>query len=270
MSTKGLYPAVSGAIAQDLRLSTIANNIANANTASFKRDGQLFREYLTAAEKTPDVIEVPRVPASIDSFYDMQGGDKSHVDAIGTYTDFSQGSLRSTGNSLDLALEGKGFLEVQTPQGVRLTRNAVMNVDPNGRLVTKEGYPILAAGTPGQSPDDRQIRVTSSSGIVVTGEGELFQAGQRVAKLSSVTVDKPDALLKIGQSFYALKPNLNPVLTPTTELRFHQGFTEASNVNIIREMTDMISTTRTFESLQKAIQAYDQMNEKLVNVVPKF
>ena len=81
MSNKGIYTALSGAIAQSQRLDTIANNIANSNTTSFKKDAQTFREYVTAYEKTPDVINVPKIPASIESFYDMQGGDRGYVDS---------------------------------------------------------------------------------------------------------------------------------------------------------------------------------------------
>ncbi|HEX4922791.1 MAG TPA: flagellar hook basal-body protein, partial [Bdellovibrionales bacterium] len=137
MSTKGVFTAVSGAMAQSARMDTIANNIANVNTPAFKKDGQLFREYLTSYEKQSDVIEAPRDPATIESFYNMQGGDKSYADNIGTYTDYTQGSLKQTGNPLDLALEGKGFFEVLTPQGIRYTRNGTFHQDAEGRVVTK-------------------------------------------------------------------------------------------------------------------------------------
>ena len=98
MSSKGIYTALSGAMAQSSKLDTIANNLANVNTTSFKKDRQMFQEYLTAYEKNPDVIAVPRIPASVESFYDMQGGDKSYVDSAGTYTNFDQGGLKQTGN----------------------------------------------------------------------------------------------------------------------------------------------------------------------------
>ena len=109
MSSKGIYSALSGAMAQSQQLDTIANNIANANTPGFKGDKQTFKEYLTILEKAPDVNTVPKIPASIESFFDMQGTDKSYVVPDGTYTDHAQGGLRATGNSLDIALEGKGF-----------------------------------------------------------------------------------------------------------------------------------------------------------------
>ncbi|MEK7357721.1 MAG: flagellar hook-basal body complex protein, partial [Bdellovibrionota bacterium] len=100
--SKGIFTAVSGAVAQSQKLDTIANNLANANTPGFKRDAQIFKEYLTAYEKEPTTITVPRVPASIESFYDTQGGDKSYVDAAGTHTDFTQGTIKQTGNNLDV------------------------------------------------------------------------------------------------------------------------------------------------------------------------
>ena len=76
MSNKGIFTALSGAVAQSSRLDTLSNNIANVNTPGFKRDEQVFKEYLSAYEKAPDVIQVPKIPASIESFYDMQGGDR--------------------------------------------------------------------------------------------------------------------------------------------------------------------------------------------------
>ncbi len=97
MSTKGVYTALSGAIAQSTKMDTIANNIANVNTAGFKRDQQVFQEYLTNREKDPTIINVPRIPASPESFYDLQGADKSFVDLKGTYTDFSVGAPKATG-----------------------------------------------------------------------------------------------------------------------------------------------------------------------------
>jgi flagellar basal-body rod protein FlgG len=266
--SKGIFTAVSGAVAQSAKLDTIANNLANVNTPGFKRDAQMFREYLTSYEKEPGTITVPRVPASIESFYDMQGGDKSYVDLNGTFTDFTQGGLRQTGNRLDVAIEGQGFFEVGTPDGVRLTRNGSFTIDGNGRLVTKQGFPVLREGTPGSDPASREIRLTGSD-VAVSAEGEIYENGQSAGRLSLVDVGNKDALSKVGQSLFGFRPNLNPNLSIAKEAKCQQGMIEGSNVNIVREMTDMIAATRTFESTQKAIQAYDQMAGKAVNEVPK-
>jgi flagellar basal-body rod protein FlgF len=268
VSTKGIFTAVSGAMAQNARLDTIANNIANVNTPSFKKDNQIFKEYLASYERPPDVIQVPKVPAEPESFYNMQGGDKSYVETDRSYTDFKQGAVKPTGNNLDLAIEGMAFFEVGTPQGVRLTRNGSFTVDGEGRLVTKDGFPVLQPGT--GATNAREIRLEAGGNLRVTKNGEIFQGNNRVGSLSFISVSNVDALQKVGASNYKLNDTVPVVINPTPEAQIHQGSLEMSNVNIIQEMTDMISTTRTFESLQKAIQAYDQMNDKLVNTIPKL
>jgi flagellar basal-body rod protein FlgF len=268
MSAKGIYTAVSGAMAQAEKLDTIANNLANVNTPAFKKDQQVFQEYLTAYEKEQGVIEVPRVPASIESFYDIQGGDKSYVDSAGTFTNHEQGALKKTDNSFDLALEGKGFFEVLTPQGIRMTRNGTFLMDNQGRLVTKEGHFVLGEGNgPIQS---RLIQLGATGRVDVSASGQVLQNGAAVGTLSVVEPDNLDALKKEGSSLFTIKENMAPVMKPSAQFKIHQGFIEASNVNVVKEMSDMIQTTRLFETTQKAIQAYDHMDQKLVNDVPKF
>ncbi|MFN7906311.1 MAG: flagellar basal-body rod protein FlgF [Pseudobdellovibrionaceae bacterium] len=267
MSVKGIYTALSGAMAQSQKLDTISNNIANSNTPSFKRDDVVFQEYLTANEKEQQFMAVPKVPGTLDSFYHMQGGDKSFVDTKGTYTDFSQGSLKQTGNALDVAIDGKGFFEIATPQGVKLTRSGNFTLDGNGQLVTKDGYPVLAAGA--GDPAERVIKLTSVGSIAIGDDGRISQGENQIAQLSMVNVKNVDALVKTGQSLYGFKSNMNAEVENIARPSMKQGFLEMSNVNIVKEMTDMISAHRVFESTQKAINAYDGMTDKLVNVVGK-
>ena len=260
--SKGIFTAVSGAMAQSAKLDTVANNLANVNTPGFKRDGQLFREYLTSYNKEPGAVEVPRIPASIESFYSHNGGDKSFVDLDGTFSDLSQGSIRPTGNKLDMAIEGDGFFEVATPEGSRFTRAGNFAVDGEGRLVTKQGFPVQKQG-------GGEFKFTGPN-VVISDNGEVFENDASLGKLSLVKIANHDALLKQGANLFTLKDNLDPKMSQSTEAKVSQGFLEGSNVNIVREMTDMISATRTFESTQKAIQAYDQMAGKVVNEVPKL
>ncbi len=266
MSSKGIYSAVSGAMAQASRLDTIANNLANANTTSFKRDGQVFSEYLSVHEKPEMVLNVPRVPASVESFYDMQGGDNAYVNPAGTYTNFSQGGLRSTGSALDVAVEGKGFLEVLTPQGLRWTRNGGLQIDGNGRLVTKEGHQVLRQGQ--GDPSQRGINLTSRK-VTIAPSGEIFEGGNAVARLALVEFTNPDDLQKTGNSYYSLKSSAVSQPVESLESRVHQGFLESSNVNVVEEMTDMITANRVFEATHQAIKAHDQMDDKLINQVGK-
>lgn len=269
MSTKGVYTALSGAIAQSQRLDTIANNIANVNTPGFKKDKQVFQEYLTANEKPPEVMNVPRVPASIESFYDMQGGDKSFVDSKGTFTDFSQGTVKHTGNNLDVAIEGRGFFEIATPQGTRFSRAGNFSLDGDGKLVTKDGYPVLRAAADGADPESRVIRVSGQGSISISNNGEVYEGNQSLGRLAVVNVTEPDHLQKTGNGLYAFKTNANPEVVNVGNAGIKQGFLESSNVNIVHEMTEMISANRVFESTQKAISTYDSMSDKLVNIVGK-
>ncbi len=263
MSSKGIYTAVSGAIAQTQKMDTIANNLANVGTAGFKKDQQVFKEYLTAHEKPPNANNVPRVTASIESFYDLAGGDKSFVDTAGTFTDFSQGPIKPTGGALDIAIEGNGFLEVQTQVGPRMTRNGALTLNGQGTLVTKEGHPVLLEG-------GSTLTLQAGGSVNITNDGTIFQNNENVGRLSIVAVEPMQALRKGGGSLYGLKDNMNPVVVRNPNVKVHQGALEGSNVNIVKEMTDMIATTRAFESTQKAIKAFDEMDEKLVNSVPQL
>lgn len=269
MSIKGVYTAVSGSMAQNLRLETTANNLSNVNTPGFKKDTQAFQEYLTTNEKEPGVIAVPRIPASIESFYDTQGVDKSFVDSQGTYSDFSQGGIKSTGNKFDLAIDGSGFFEIATPRGVRFSRNGSFGLDGQGQLVTKEGWPVLKKTETGVPIEQRVIKVPTAGSISISEMGELSVDGESLGQISLVEFVDKLALQKEGSSVYGLKPNRNPQFSLVARPVLKQGFLETSNVNIVQEMTDMISATRLFDSTQKAIQAFDSMADKLVNVVPK-
>lgn len=269
MSLKGVYTALSGAMAQSTKLDTIANNIANVNTPGFKRDQQVFSEYLTANEKDPTTNPIPRDVASLESFYDMQGGDKSYVHEKGTFTDFSQGNLKRTGGKLDLAIDGPGFFEVSSPGGIKYTRAGNFTIDGNGRMVTKEGYPVLKTADPGTPEAERMIEFNSQATVSIGDDGKVIQGDQELGQLSLVNVSNPDSLIKIGNNLYGPRPTMNPQLNPIPSPQLKQGFVETSNVNVVQEMTDMITTHRVFESTQKAISAYDGMTEKLVNVVGK-
>ena len=179
------------------------------------------------------------------------------------------GALKSTGNRLDVAVEGEGFFEVLAPEGVRLTRVGSFNVDGEGKLVTKQGYAVLRDGGAGQDPASREIKL-SNANVTISPSGEIFDGQESVGKLALVNVAKKDALQKTGHNLFTIKDTIDPQMSVSTDAKLHQGFLEMSNVNPVREMTDMITATRTFESTQKGIQAYDQMMGKVVNDVPKL
>lgn len=272
MSLKGVFTALSGALAQTQKIDTIANNIANVNTTGFKKDQQTFNEYLTAVEKEQDVIQVPRIPASIESFYDMNGADKAYVNSAGTYTNFEQGSLKNTGSSMDVAIEGNGFFEISTPDGVRLTRAGNFSIDANGQLVNKDGHPVLMQVPEGEEaaniPLEKRIVKFSGTQVPALNDlGEISDGTQKLGQLSVVNVKNPESLHKIGNNNFIFKSNMTPELETIRTPSLKQGFLESSNVNIIQEMTDMIMAQRIYEGTQKAISTYDSMADKLINQV---
>jgi len=266
MSSKGIFSAVSGAMAQNSRLDTIANNLANVNTTGFKKDRQVFSEYLSAHEKPADVINVPRIPASIESFYDMNGGDNAYVNPSGTYTSHQQGAMRATGSPLDIAIEGRGFFEVLSNQGVRWTRAGSLQIDNSGRLVTKEGFPVLKEG---QNDAAQRVITLQGRNVTIASSGEIFDGGNAVGKLAVSDFAILDDLQKVGNSLYTLKANAGSGPVAAQEAKVQQGFLEGSNVNVVEEMTDMITANRVFEATQQAIKAEDSMDDKLINQVGK-
>lgn len=268
MSFKGIYSALSGSLAQSLKIDTIANNIANVNTTGFKKDQQTFGEYLTAVEKQPVQLKSAKPSNSLDNFYNMNGTDKSFVDSTGTFTNFEQGSLKHTGGKLDVAIDGEGFFEIQTPQGVRLTRAGNFTVNSNGELVNKDGhYVMLESNSENEENGAATAQFSQGSQPYISDSGDVFDGEKKIGRLSIVKVDNPDSLQKVGNNNFDIKPNMESGKNSIQYASLKQGYLETSNVNIVAEMTDMIMAQRVFEGTQKAIQAYDQMEDKLINQV---
>lgn len=209
-------------------------------------------------------MRVPRIPASVESFHDMQGGDQAHVNHAGTYTDHSQGKMKVTHSPLDFAIEGDGFFEVLTPAGVRWTRNGSFSIDGEGRLVTKSGHPVLIQGD--QEPEQRIIQIGNEK-LNVTRQGDLFIGGNPVGKLAVVKFLDETHIRKEGSGLFHRHSQESIPVDATNEARVHQGFLEASNVNVVEEMTDMIMAHRIFEATQQAVKAFDHMDDKLINGV---
>ena len=146
-----------------------------------------------------------------------------------------------------------------------MTRNGHFTLNGQGVVVNKSGHPLLLSGEPGQQPQERIMQVDDPKQFTVTAQGDVFINGEAFGKLSLRTVTEKDALHKEGSSLYSIRENFDNQVVDATSFKVHQGSFEQSNVNIVKEMTDMINATRVFESAQKAIQTYDQMNQKLTN-----
>ncbi len=219
----GIYNMIEGALVHQLRFETLANNMANINTNGFRRDIVSFDEQLT--------------------------------NGLVSTADFTPGSLRHTGNRLDVALGTQGFFKIQTPQGIRYTRNGAFTLNQEGTLVTQSGDSVLGQNGP--------ITINGRE-VSIKRDGQIIVDQNPVDQLSVVDFKQPRFLKKEGASLYVYHGEAQSIV-PAEQVDVQQQYLESSNVNPTREMIQMIEAMRAFESSQKAIQIIDQINSKMVN-----
>lgn len=216
------------------RLEGIARNLANVSTSGYKREtaattsfGDVLR--IAAEGGATQAVTLPRVSPTLDT----RGG-----------------SLRITGEPLDLAIEGDGFFEIRGPQGNAYTRQGRFQVDPRGRLVTEAGDALLGRGA--------EITV-SGPRPVVERDGTVVDNGRIVGRIKLVRVEQTGALERLGSGLHRAAPG---AAVSEASATVRQGYLENSNVSAMTEMVRLIETTRHFEAAQKVVQAYDEMLEK--------
>jgi flagellar basal-body rod protein FlgF len=275
--SKGLWPAISGSIAQSERLDVIANNIANSDTNGFKKDQVAFRSVMSSAVTAAMKEGIPTKPYTEKDFHKLDGSDTAYVALDGTFTDFSQGRAKVTGSPLDVALEGRGFLEVLSPQGVRYTRQGSLRMNQEGGLVTMEGFPVLSPGgqeAEGGQPVAREellaraIRLNPAGAVTITTDGKIFQGNQQIAELSVREFVDPKLLSKEGSALFKNETPANISAESTTMVR--QGMLETSNVNAIAEMTELLKASRLFEANEKIVRTYGDLEARAVNDLGKL
>ena len=257
---EGLIIAASGGVKQQIKMDVLANNMANLNNAGFKADGLVFREIIPPFEGTSSI----NVGQNVALPPNETNKNVAYVAVDSSYTDHSQGLFHKTDNTFDLALDGLGFFEVETPQGLRYTRNGNFRTDTENRLVTQEGNFVLG-------DDNEKIKIDDQGGIVSILPDGTISVGrglenQNIGTIRLVKFDDLEALGKEGSGLYKIMDNkVNPEKANTVKVR--QGYLERSNVNSIHEMTNMITAVRAFESYQKVIQAIDEANDQSVNAI---
>jgi flagellar basal-body rod protein FlgG len=226
----------SGMQVQWRRHELLANNLANAATTGFKQDDLTV---LAGPQSWPAGAVAPSVG----------------VQGIAPWTDYSAGTIRTTGRELDVALDGPGFLAVQTARGERYTRAGALGISRDGYLVTAAGDQVLGAAGP------IAIRGTRPA---ISAKGEVQDGGRVVDTLRVVDFDKPYRLVKEGNGLFAAANPAAPV-RPAADTQVVAGALEDSNVNTVRTMVDMIEMLRSYESAQRAIQAADEADHYAAN-----
>jgi len=261
---KGLYTASAGMMMQMARQDAIANNLANVNTGGYKRQNAISKEFpqmlisrLGEAKYNRQAVLEPVMPKVIGNV-----GTGACIDAI--FTDYSEGRLHLTEQPTDIALADNGvtgdtafnpsFFVVNTPAGNRYTRNGEFKLSNEGYLSTNQGYRVL-------DTDNQPIQIEGE--FTVDKQGRIAVNNEEIAQLQVVTFPNPNLMQRIGDNLYNSTEQAAPVENP----QILQGYVEESNVNAVQEMVTMISCTRAYESLQKMVQAEDELNEVAINQV---
>lgn len=232
-----LLIALSRQMAMTREMSTIANNLANMNTAGFKSEAMLFDQYLTK-----DISE------------DSPTANISFVQDFGQHRDLRDGTLQMTANPFDIAITGEGFFRVQTEADVLYTRNGHFRLDDAGQLVTANGDPVLT------DADAPILFAQDETDITIARDGTVSSSLGLRGKISVVTFENPQAMNNAGGTLLSTLQDEQPIDRPQVV----QGALEGSNVQPIIEMTNMIEVTRSYATAQKLIDQSDQMRRKAI------
>jgi flagellar basal-body rod protein FlgF len=254
---ESMYSALFGAMSNEIRLDTISNNLANVNTTGFKKEAYAFHD--TFQRFAHDYLTDDRANLRSKEIW-----PRAYVQArprlSGQYSDQSQGSMQVTGNPLDLALVGKGYFKVRTPDGDALTRSGSFTLADDGRLITEQGFEVLGnGGTPVVLPRDNKI--------VVDSKGRVSADGTQLAELDLADVSDPKALEKLGKNLFRIKKGSQATEVASEDISVQQGYLEKSNVEIVTEMVNMMEAQRAFEINQKIMTTTDGMESLVINKV---
>jgi len=264
------------------KMDVTANNIANADKTAFKRDTVLFKTFPELLLHRTNDDGVGWTPMGSFDIAPLVGKLGTGVEVNEIYTRFEQGPLKQSSNQADIALNGEGFLVVQTDRGERLTRSGAFILNNDGYLVTPDGFPLM--GEKGAIQVNQNNFLIKPNGevwinnVIGTDPRQVYGKDMNsweepvlLDQLQIRQVENPRHLMKEGNSFYSTTPEsgeaYRPELKDTPEVL--QGFLEISNVNIVTEMVDMIEVQRMYEMNQKAITTHDSMLGTLISQVPR-
>ncbi|MCK5263614.1 MAG: flagellar basal-body rod protein FlgG [Gammaproteobacteria bacterium] len=258
--SSALWIAKTGLEAQQTRMATISNNLANASTTGFKRDRAVFADLIYQ--------NIVQVGAQSSQDTQMPSGLNlgTGVRTVATEKLFTQGSLAQTGNSLDVAIQGNGFLQVLMPDGSEAyTRDGSLQLDASGQLVTSLGYAVQ----PGISIPANSSSISISSDGIVSVMEQGAASPTQVGSMQLANFINPTGLQAVGNNLYQESGSSGSPQTGTPGLNglgtLIQGSVEGSNVNTVEELVNMIEAQRVYEMNSKAISTADQMLQYATN-----
>ncbi|WII70669.1 flagellar basal-body rod protein FlgG [Bdellovibrio sp. 22V] len=255
---KSLNTAATGMAAQQTNMDVIANNIANVSTAGFKRSRAEFEDLMYQTQKEPGTA------TGMNSYSPNGVQTGLGVRTAAIQKDFAGGNAQVTKNPLDIQIEGSGFFQILTPDGqVAYTRDGAFKKDPQGRIVDKNGNALQPEIT--VPPDVSGIEVAPNGEVrVIQG---LSDAPTTIGQIDIVNFVNPAGLKALGKNLFAQTPSSGQAIASRPGLNgtgyLAQGQLESSNVNIVDEMVNMITSQRAYETNSKVIQASDQMLQSI-------
>lgn len=251
---RALYSAATGMIAQQLQIDTTSSNIANVNTVGYKKQRADFADlmYQTMEYAGTATSSTTMSPTGIEVGLGVRPTAISRI--------FTQGNFKETGNNLDMAITGDGFFQIQMPDGtISYTRNGVFKKDNEGNLVNSDGYRVLPGIVIPQDATQISVGHDGTVSILQAGQTEATQIGQ----IEIVNFINPAGLHGLGDNLYKNTSASGDPIPGTPGLnglgQIRQGFLEMSNVQLVEEMTDLITGQRAYEANSKAIQTADSM-----------
>jgi flagellar basal-body rod protein FlgG len=258
---RALYSAATGMNAQETNIDVISNNLANVNTTGFKKSRAEFQDLIY------QYVQEPGSPSSQTTTKPTGVQVGLGVKTASVQKIFTQGDLTTTGNQLDLAIEGDGFFQVTRPDGTFVyTRAGSLQLDQNGQIITPDGFLVA----PGLSVplDSLGISVAQDGTVSVRQPNNVnpVQVGQLVA----VRFANNAGLKAVGQSFYeetlASGPPVTGIFSQNGFGRLNQGFLESSNVSVVEQVVNMITAQRAYEASSKGITTADEMLNQAINL----
>jgi flagellar basal-body rod protein FlgG len=254
---RGLYTAYTGMLNEQYRMDIMSNNLANADTIGFKKEGSTSEAYSEVmAVKIKDATESPNVPQKLGT---MSLGVKMGE----SYTDFSQGSLRVTDNTYDLTLSGDGFYNIEFTNkagetSTKYTRAGNFTLTQEGYLTTKDGDYVL-------DKNGERIKLSTTAGSTEVDEaGNIYQDGTLAASLKITEFADTNYLTHYGETYWDAVDGAEA--KDATNYKIYQGYTEMSNVSVVKEMVNMITISRQYEANQKMITTFDDSLEKSMQI----
>jgi flagellar basal-body rod protein FlgG len=266
---RGLYTAATGALVAEANVDTIANNLSNASTAGFKRTLMQIQSYPQTA-----LYRDQTDPGQLANAYIAGIGVRQAVGTLGngsyvydTPTEFEQGALSQTDNPLDIALQGPGFLSVQTgPNQVRYTRAGSLTISAGGVLETTRGEPVLdtQGNTISVNPQNGPIQIDKQGNVVQNAQPGSGGQNTPIAQLGIVEFNNTNLLRAQGGSNFI---NAGATATAARQTSVVQGSVETSNADVVRSMVDLIANQRWYEANIKMVQTQDQTTQAAISTV---